>query len=130
MLLGLRAEAQLVDMVDDLAQVVAALDLVFDLAEDLADFVLDGVRPGGLLLEAVQIGEELRLTKSRRSSPIRALLWSIMPALSLGAAQTFPAIWLVEDKGVFLAFQRGFVGLVLLQAVKIFQEESQEVCSV
>jgi hypothetical protein len=45
-LLGLGAEAQLVDMVDDLAQVVAALDLVFDLAEDFADFVLDGVRFG------------------------------------------------------------------------------------
>ena len=59
MLLGLRAESQLVDVVDDLAQVVAALDLVLDLAEDLADLVFDGVRPGGLLLEAVQVGEEL-----------------------------------------------------------------------
>ena len=58
-LLGLRAEAQLVDVVDDLAQVVAALDLVFDLAEDFADLVFDGVRPAGLLLEAVQVGEEL-----------------------------------------------------------------------
>ena len=36
-LLGLRAEAQLVDVVDDLAQVVAALDLVFDFAENFAD---------------------------------------------------------------------------------------------
>jgi hypothetical protein len=44
-LLGLRAEAQLVDMVDDLAQVVAALNLVFDLAEDLPDLVFDGVWP-------------------------------------------------------------------------------------
>jgi uncharacterized protein with PhoU and TrkA domain len=58
-LLGLRAEAQFVDVVDDLAQVVAALDLVLDLAEDLADLVFDGVRPAGLLLEAVQVGEEL-----------------------------------------------------------------------
>ena len=58
-LLGLRAEAQLVDVVDDLAQVVAALDLVFDLAEDLADLVFDRVRPAGLLLEAVQVGKEL-----------------------------------------------------------------------
>ena len=58
-LLGLRAEAQFVDVVDDLAQVVAALNLVFDLAEDFADLVFDGVRPGGLLLEAVQVGKEL-----------------------------------------------------------------------
>ena len=42
-LLGLRAEAQLVDQFDHVAQVVAALDLVLDLAEDLADLVLDGV---------------------------------------------------------------------------------------
>ena len=59
MLLGLGAEAQLVDMVDDLAQVVAAVNLVLDLAEDLADLVLDGVRPAGLLFEAVQVGEQL-----------------------------------------------------------------------
>ena len=58
-LLGLRAEAQFVDVVDDLAQVVAALNLVLDLAEDFADLVFDGVRAGGLLLEAVQVGEEL-----------------------------------------------------------------------
>ena len=58
-LLGLRAEAQLVNLVDDLAQVVAALDLVLDFAEDLADFVFHGVRPAGLLLEAVQIGKQL-----------------------------------------------------------------------
>ena len=59
MLFGLRTEPQFVDVVDDLAEVVAALNLVLDLAEDLTDLVLDGVRPAGLLLEAVQVGEEL-----------------------------------------------------------------------
>lgn len=39
-LFGLRAEAQLVDVVDDFAEVVAGLNLVFDFAEDFADFVL------------------------------------------------------------------------------------------
>ncbi len=58
-LFGLRAEAQFVDVVDDLAEVVAALDFVFDLAENLADFVFDGVRAAGSLLEAVEIGKEL-----------------------------------------------------------------------
>jgi uncharacterized protein with PhoU and TrkA domain len=58
-LFRLRAEAQFVDVVDDFAQVVAALDAVLDLAEDFADLVFDGVRPAGLLLEAVQIGKEL-----------------------------------------------------------------------
>jgi len=58
-LLGLRAEAEFVDVIDDLAQVVAALDLVLDLPEDLPDFVFDGVRPAGLLLETVKVREEL-----------------------------------------------------------------------
>ena len=59
MLFGLRAEAELIDVVDDLAEVVAAGDLVLDLAEDLADFVFERVGAGGFLLEAVEIGEEL-----------------------------------------------------------------------
>jgi hypothetical protein len=56
-LLGLRAEAQIVDAVDDLAHVVAAGDLVLDLPEDLPDLVFDGVRPAGLLRKAVQVRE-------------------------------------------------------------------------
>ncbi len=55
---GLRAETQFVDVIDDFAEVVAALDLVFDFAEDFADFVFDSVRATGLLLEALQIGKE------------------------------------------------------------------------
>ena len=55
----LRPEAQFVNVVDDLAEVVAALDLVLNLAEDLPDFVFDGVGAAGLLLEAVQVGEKL-----------------------------------------------------------------------
>ena len=86
-LLGLRAEVQFVNVVDDLAQVVATLNLVLDLAENLPNFVFDGVRAGRLLLEAVQVGKELPFTKSRRSSPVRALLWSSLPSLPLGAAQ-------------------------------------------
>jgi hypothetical protein len=39
-LLGLGLEAEFVDVVDDLAQVVAALDAVLYLAEDFADLVL------------------------------------------------------------------------------------------
>jgi hypothetical protein len=42
-LFGLGAEAQLVDVIDDLAQVVAALNLVLDLTEYLADLVFDRV---------------------------------------------------------------------------------------
>jgi hypothetical protein len=87
-LFGLRAEAKFVNLADNFAEIIAALNLFFDFAEDFADFVFDRVGTGGLLLKGVQIGKSLVLTKSRRSSPIRARLWSILPSLPLGAAQT------------------------------------------
>ena len=45
------AETELVDVIDDLAHVVAALDLVLDLSEDLPDLVFDGVRSASALLK-------------------------------------------------------------------------------
>ena len=123
MLLGLRAEAQLVDVVDDLAQVVAALDLVLDLPEDLADLVFDGVRPAGLLLEAVQVGEELPVDEVAEVVAGQGVVVVELAVLALWRGPAFPAIGLVEDEGVFLALQRGFVGLVLLQTVEVFQEQ-------
>jgi hypothetical protein len=60
-LLGLRPEPEFVDVVDDLAQVVAALNPVLDLPEDLPNLVFDGVRAGGPLLESVQVGEEFQV---------------------------------------------------------------------
>jgi hypothetical protein len=54
---GLRAEAQFINVFNDLTQIIAARDFVFDLSEDFADLVFDSVRPAGLLIEAVQIRE-------------------------------------------------------------------------
>ena len=58
-LLGLGLAAEVVDVVDHLTQVVAALDAVFYLAENLPDLVLDRVRAGGLRLETGQVRKEL-----------------------------------------------------------------------
>ena len=41
----------------------------------------------------------------------------------LGRGPSLPAVGLVEDIGVCLAAEGGFVGVVLLQAVEIFQEQ-------
>ena len=46
-----------------------------------------------------------------------------LPVLALGRGPALPAVGFIEDEGVFLAFQRGFVCPVLFQAVEIFQEE-------
>ena len=122
-LLGLRAEAQLVDVVDDLAQVVAALDLVLDLAEDLADLVFDGVRPAGLLLEAVQVGEELPVDEVAQVVAGQRLVVVELAVLALRRGPALPAVGLVEDEGVLLALQRGLRRLVLLQPVEVLQEQ-------
>jgi hypothetical protein len=59
MLLSLRVEAEGFDQLHDFAQVVAGLELVFELAEDLTDLVLDGVGAVRPLFETLQLGEEL-----------------------------------------------------------------------
>ncbi len=60
MLLGLGRKAEFVDVVDDLAQVVAALDAVLYLAEDFTDLVSMVLGPGlGLGLEPLEIRKEL-----------------------------------------------------------------------
>jgi len=61
--LVLGAETQFVNMVDDFAEVIAALYLVFDLRENLADLVFDGVCTRSPLSETVQVGEEFPIDK-------------------------------------------------------------------
>ena len=123
MLLLLRAEVQFVDLIDDLAEVVAALNLVLDLAEYLANLVFDGVRAARLLLEAVQVGKELPVHEVAEVVAGQGLVVVEFAVLALGRSPAFPAIGLVEDVGVFLAVQRGLGALVLLKIVEVFQEQ-------
>ena len=88
MLLCLGAEAQGIDLVDDLAHVVAALDLVLDLADDLADLVLDGVRPGRPLAETVQVREQLAVDEVAQVVAGHGLVVVELAGCILGAAQT------------------------------------------
>jgi hypothetical protein len=46
-----------------------------------------------------------------------------LAVLALGRGPFFPAVGLVEDVGVLLAFERGFVGPVLFKRIQVFQEE-------
>ena len=59
MLFRLRTKAQLVNVINGFAQVVAAVNLVFDLAKNLADLVFNRVRTTRPLFEAVEIRDEL-----------------------------------------------------------------------
>ena len=78
-------------MVDDLAQVVAALDLVLDLAENFADLVFDGVRPAGLLLEAVQVGKELPVDEIPEIVASHRLVVVDLAVLAFGSGPAFPS---------------------------------------
>ena len=118
MLLVLRAEAELVNVVNDFAQVVAALNLVLNFAEDFANLVFDGVRPGGALLEAVEVGKELGVDEVAEGGVM--IQFAI---LARGGRPRSPAVGLVEDMGVFLPVEGGLGGFVLLEAVEVFQEQ-------
>jgi hypothetical protein len=125
-LLGLGGKAQSVDVVDGLAQVVAALDAVLYLTEDLADLVLDGVRSGGLLLEALQVGEELAVDELDQVIAGEGGVVVDPAVLAPGDARRgprLPAVWLVEDVGVLLAGEGGLGGLVVFEGVEVLQEE-------
>ena len=123
MLLGLGLEAEFVDVVDDFAEIVAALDAVLYLTEDFADLVFDGVRAGGLGLEAVQVGEELPVDElDEVVAGLRGVVIDLA-VLGLGGGPRLPAVGGVENVGVFLAIEGGFGGFVVLEGVEVFQEE-------
>jgi hypothetical protein len=58
-LLRLRAEPELVDVIDDLPEVVPALDAILNLPEYFPDLVLDRIRTRRPQLEPLQIREKL-----------------------------------------------------------------------
>ena len=109
-------------MVDDLAQVVAAGDLVFDLAENLADLIFDGVRAGSLLLEGVEIWEELLIDEVAEVVAGQGRVVVELAVLALGRCPGFPAVGFIEEMVVFFARQRGSIGAVLFKAVEVFEE--------
>jgi len=123
MLLGLRTEAQLVNVINDLAQVVTALDLVLNLSKYFADLVFDSIRAGGPLFEAVEIGEELAVDEIAKVIAGHGGVVVKLAVLALGRSPGFPAVRLVQDKAVLLAIQLGFVRPVRFQCVQVFQEQ-------
>jgi len=82
-------------MVDNLAKVVAALNLVFDFAKDFADFVFDGVGAAGLLLEAVEIGKELDVDEVAKVIAGLRFVVIDLGVLVFGRGPFFPAVRLV-----------------------------------
>ena len=87
-------------MVDDLTEVVAALDAVLYLTEDFANFVFDGVRLIARLgLEAVEIGKELLVDEIEKVIAAQRGVVVNLAVLALRRSPRFPAVGLVEDVG-------------------------------
>ncbi len=84
----------------DLPQIVGALDAVFELAEDLAYLVFDGVRPGGFLLEAVQEREQFLIDEGEQVVAAQSSVVVDLAVFALRCCPAFPAVWIVEDVGV------------------------------
>jgi hypothetical protein len=114
---------QLVHVVDDLAEVVAALDLVADLAEEFADLVFDGVRAAGALLEAVQVGAELEVDEVPEVVAGEGLVVVDLAALGFWGRPFRPAVGGIEDVGVFSPLQLGLGGFVGFEGIEVFQEQ-------
>ena len=123
MLFGLGAEAEFIDVVDDFAHVVAALDFVFDFAEDLADFVFDGVGAGGYQLEGLEVGEEFEVDEVAEVIAGFGAVVVDLAVVTLRGGPLLPAVGRVKDEGVGLAFEGGFVGFILFEAIEVLEEE-------
>ena len=110
-------------MIDDLAQVVSALNAVFNLAEDFTDLVFDGVGTSGLVFEAFQMRKEFVVYE--RDQVIARLRFVVidLAVFTFGRGPTFPAVLLGKNVFVLLARKLGFGGLVGFKSVQIFQEQ-------
>ncbi len=123
MLLFLGAELKLIHQFEGVAQGVAALELAFDLAENLTDLVLDGVRGGGPLLESSEVGEELVVDVGDEVVAGQGVV-VVEAAILLPWGGPFgPAMGPVDDVGVVLAEKLGLHGAFGFQVIKVLEEE-------
>ncbi len=131
MLLGLGAEAELVHVVDDLAEVVAA-GILFLISPKISPILYSMVAGGGALLRSpAEVGEELLVDEVAQVVARERRVVVEVAGLSLGAAQAFPAEGWVEDVGVVLALKLGFGRRGLAsRPSRYLRKRSQEVCSV
>jgi hypothetical protein len=115
MLLGLGPELKAIDDVDDVAQVVPALETVLDLDEDLADLVLDRVRTGRPLPKTAEVGKQFGVDELPEVVPSEGVVVVDLPVVALRRGPPRPSVWLGEDEAIDLAVKRGFRRLVLLK---------------
>ncbi len=119
----LRAEFELINVIDDLPQVIAALNLVLDLPKDLSDLVVDGVGRGCPQFELFKVWKELSIHKVTKVIPGHGLVMVQLPVGILRRGPGGPSIGFTQKVFVSPAFKDGDGCFVLLDPVQVFQEE-------
>jgi len=122
-LLDLRIESKFVDVVNDLPQVVTALDAVFNLAEDLTNLIFDGIWAGGTLFKTHQVWEQLAVDELSQVVAGLGLFVVNLVVFAFGGGPAFPSVWLAQDVIVLLSRKRRPGGFFRFECIKIFQEE-------
>jgi hypothetical protein len=117
-------------VVDDFAQVIAAMDLVLDLAENLADFIFDGVRPAGPFPETMEIREKLAVDEFAQIIPGKCLVVVELAVLVLGRGPGFPTVGASRIKEYFFLSSLASMALSCSRPSRYFRNSSQDVCSV
>src|SRR5665213_4037401 len=105
MLFRLGAKAQSVNQFQRIAQGIAAAELVFYLAEDFTDFILDGIGSFCSLLEALQIGEQFLIHEFDQVFSSQRLIVVEATVLLLWRGPSGPAVLALYDVGIFLVLK-------------------------
>ena len=110
----LGAEAQFIDLFQRITQGIAALNFVFDLAEDLTDLVFDGVGVISDLFEAPQVREQLAIDVIDQVITGQGIVVVEMTVGVFGGSPSTPAVLLIDDVLVFFTHKLGTHSLFLL----------------
>lgn len=123
-LLGLRAKLELVNLVEDFAKIVAVVDLVLDLAENLADLVLDRIGVSLPRFETLQVGEKLAVDEiDEVFARLRAVAIEVA-VFVLRSGPGFPPVWLFEDVGVLAALDSSGGFAFFFESIQILEEKN------
>ena len=123
MLLGMRTETEFIDAVDDFPEVVAALNPVFQFAENLPDLVLDGVGTFSRGLELFEVGGRVPRSRSRQGRRLSGLCGGPVAVAAFRCRPLIPLIFRSNDVGVGLAGEFRCSIFVSFQVVQVFQEQ-------
>ena len=123
MLLDLGTETQAIDVFQCIPERIATGKAVFDFTEDFTDFVFDGIRAGGALFEALQVGEEITVYIVDEVITGKRIVVVKLAIRRFWRGPGRPAVCVVDDVLVGFAVQFGVQRLFLLKIVQVLEKQ-------